>query len=1271
MLTAAVLTTGQAITAYAAQETNIIRQYTEGIWVKAGNDWQFKDGNGKTVTGWIKTSDGWYYVDPASAKLSTGWQTIDGKKYYFNTAADGTEGAMASGWRQLGGSWYFFSNKTDASEGSVQTGWKWIDGKCYYFDESVEMQGRMAAETIAPDGSKLDASGALLNADGTVKTQTAGSAAQESFSTLKASGAANTSARSSRSGGSSGSGSSSSSGSGNGSSGSASGGNGSNSDTSGSGNSNSGSSNNGSSNGDNNNGEVETYSLFEEDYADVEQAGNYGQWIPIVFDDGYTLDKVNVTVDGKNVNAALSKVTTDGSIAKLVVTDTEGPDKITVSLKSDSKKSETVSLGGSAGSDSIYTEANAAKGYLPQKVLMHGAVPVWDYHLSNLYDDGSERVHPDVTTYDLKEAVTEHKSYSPDTEIDENGVGRVEIMFNYNTDSEKSWFDGIKTEEIAVVDYDTKKDLVKNLVNVESAELSKNADVDHYGNKVGTITFNSGCANFRSNGRYYIRIKSNDNKSLLVPIQLVNETAPELVLRESAQSGKDLHFKVENMTVGASSPVESVKLTAPDGSSEYLTNISDYFMFGGSDFVIYNDKTNHFTKNGNYTVEISAAGFKKFSKTFAVNDASEASNISYEEDELDGYTKLNAVGFDAVTTASVSGGGSSSSGSSSDDTNMMSADILFDTDLLVNAYLLEAVGRSNTASEAVLDRYNDMTSEDIAFDNGNDEGRYDWEYYVDAVQDALTNGKVLSFAEYKKNGKLASGGSYAFKEVLQDGLLGKTQSFDQLQYEDYAKFSGTAEINEDSVSFSLEDTSKSDYLKAIGAIYFNGALTSMDAADWSVDETKGTLSISTAKLDIQNGKSYSFKIKAKNYQDQTVSITYSISIPDGLKLNAKSETFTADKTSKLGNAEFSVLDAEGKAYAKYLSEFRSGDSDYSNPGVVKLDGETLSVKGVYSASADALYYEINSDKDTIILHNVKASDEAHTLTLSLNGVELKAEFNMTAEEESEKPSTPDAGDEKELTVEKIEKDGTDYIVTFENLSGNELKKYIEKAALSVNGTDYAYSTFSAWLTYGEFGLTYVNPNGTKEYTGLKISISSSLFDSNNQAHVSIVSDGYSDLEFVMDNNGKLIDTTATKVSAVAADIEAEEEKLAASADKKSENAAASTDTEIKDKDAETGDNKSASDTANAETENAGDKADGSAADKGNTDSGNADNTDTDNLDSGINKDISTDSAVLDSNTSGSDDKSGESETTADEKRENDSGNNDETADAKTLGDLTE
>ena len=1259
MLTAAVLTTGQAITAYAAQETNIIRQYTEGIWVKAGNDWQFKDGSGKNVTGWIKTSDGWYYVNPASAKLSTGWQTIDGKKYYFNTAADGTEGAMATGWKQLGGNWYFFSNKTDASEGSIQTGWKWIDGKCYYLDEAAETMGRMAVAT-APDGSKLDASGALLNADGTVKTQTVGSSLQESFVTIKTSGAANTSARSTRSGGSSGSRSGSSSSSG----GSSSGSNGSNSNTS-----NGGNSNSGSSNGNNNKDNAETYSLFEEDHADVVQAGNYGYWIPIVLDDGYTLDNVNVTVDGKNVNAALSKVTTDGSIAKLAVTDTEGPDKITVSLKSDSKKSETVSLGGSAGSDSIYTEANAAKGYLPQKVLMHGAVPVWDYHLSNLYDDGSERVHPDVTTYDLKEAVTEHKSYAPDVEIDENGVGSVEIMFNYNTESEKSWFDGIKTEEIAVVDYDTKKDLVKNLVNVESADLRKTADVDHYGNKVGTITFNSGCANFRSNGRYYIRIKSNDNKSLLVPIQLVNETVPKLVLRESAQSGKNLHFSVENMTVGASSPVESVKLTAPDGSSEYLTNISDYFMFGGSDFVIYNDKTNHFKLNGNYTVEISAAGFKKFSKTFAVKDASEASNIYYEEDELDGYAKLNAVGFDAVTTASVSGGGSSSSGSSSDDTNVMSADILFDTDLLVNAYLLEAVGKSNTASEAVLDRYNDMTSEDIVFDNGSDEGRYDWEYYVDAVQDTLTNGKVLSFAEYKKNGKLASGGSYAFKEVLQDGLLGKTQSFDQLQYEDYAKFSGTADIQEDSVTFSLEDISKSDYLKAIGAIYFNGALTSMDASEWSIDETKGTLSISTAKLNIQNGKSYSFKIKAKNYQDQTVSITYSISIPNGLKLNAKSETFTADKTSKLGNAEFSVVDAEGKAYSKYLSEFRSGDSDYSNPGIVKLDGQLLSVKGVYSISADELYYEINSGKDTIILHNVKASDETHTLTLSLNGVELKAEFNMTAEEESEKPS-----DTKEIRVERIEKDWTgSYIVTFEKLSGTELKNYIENAALSVNGTDYVYMTSSSWLSDGQFGLSYDNSYGTKEYTGLKISISSDSFDSNGQAHVSIVSDGYSDFEFVMDNKGKLIDTAATEASAVAADIKTEEEKLAASADKKSENISINDkESEIKGKDTETGDNKSASDTANADTDNVGDKADSSATDKSNTGSDNVNNTDTDNVDSGINKDISKDSAALDSNAGNSDDNGNESEATVDKKQSgNDSENKVKTAETEASGDLTE
>ena len=1143
MLTAAMLSTGYAFTAYAAQETNIIRQYTDGMWVKSGSDWQFKDTGGKNITGWIKTRDGWYYIDPASEKLSTGWQTIDGKNYYFNTPADGSEGAMATGWKLLGGSWYFFSNKTDSSEGSIQTGWKWIDGRCYYFDESADALGRMASSTTAPDGSRLDASGALLDADGTIKAQTGGISSSDSFSSTPTS--VNISAKSSGGGNSSGSSNSSGGGSGSsGSGGSSDSGNSSSDNISGGSNSNA--SDDSASRGDNNkNDDIDNYSLFDEEYADIVSAGNFGFWIPIVFDAGYTVDNVNVSVDGKNVDAALSKVTSDGSIAKLAVIDTEGPDNITVSLRSDSTKSETISLGGDAGSAAIYTAANAAKDYLPQKVLMHGAVPVWDYQLPNLYDDGSERVRPDVTTYDLKESVTEHKSYAPDTIIDENGVGSVEIMFNYNTDSEKSWFDGIKTEEISVVDYSTKKDLVKNLVNVGSSELTKTADVEHYGNKVGTITFNSGCANFRSNGRYYIRIKSNDNKSLLVPIQLVNETAPVLVLKGSAQSGTSLYFAVENMTVGASSPVESVKLTKPDGSSEYLTNISDYFMYGGSDFVIYNDKTNHFTMNGNYTVEISAAGFKKFSKTFAVNNASNNSELLSDDDEPDGYAKLSAIGFDAVTTASVSGG-SSSSGSSSDDSNVMSADILFDTDLLVNAYLLHAIEKSNTASEAVLDRYNDMTAEDIVFDNGSSESRYDWDYYNDAVQTELTNGRMLSFAEYKKTGKLATGGSYAFKEVLQDGLLGKTQSFDQLQYEDYAKFSGTAEILDDNVTFTLEDTSKLDYLRAIDVIYFNGALTSMDSASWSIDETSGTLSISTAKLNIQAGKSYSFKLKAKNYQDQTVSFTYNMSMPDGLKLTAESETFTADNITKLGDAEFTVIDADGVAYSKYLSEFRSGDSDSSKAGIVKLDGELLSVKGVFSSAADALYYEISADKDTIILHNVKASDNAHTLSLSLTGVVLEIEFNMTVDSESETPPAPDTDDKKGISVKKVEKGYPEYTVIFDGLSDDELKSYIlslENAELSVNETSYTYNT-SSWLNSEEFGLAYDNSYGENELIGIKIYISSSSFDSNGLAYVSIVSadESYSDVEFIIDKKGNLKEAAVTE--AATAVIELEEVKNA-------------------------------------------------------------------------------------------------------------------------------
>lgn len=77
--------------------------------VKSG--WDRNGQNGKVC----------YYVE---GKLQTGWQRIDGKKYYFSPK----NGEMLTGKQKIGKAVYFFR-----TGGAQRTGWVKIKGKKYYF----------------------------------------------------------------------------------------------------------------------------------------------------------------------------------------------------------------------------------------------------------------------------------------------------------------------------------------------------------------------------------------------------------------------------------------------------------------------------------------------------------------------------------------------------------------------------------------------------------------------------------------------------------------------------------------------------------------------------------------------------------------------------------------------------------------------------------------------------------------------------------------------------------------------------------------------------------------------------------------------------------------------------------------------------------------------------------------------------------------------------------------------------------------------------------
>ena len=132
----------------------------------------------------------------------------------------------------------------------------------------------------------------------------------------------------------------------------------------------------------------------------------------------------------------------DGSIVKWEVSSLN-PAELTVTKAG---QSQTVTLSG----NSALAEPVVIEDTAPAYIIAHGPLAYWDYYLTNYDDDGNLRVEPAKTTFSLSDDVVSDVPafYSPDAELCEgDGFGEVKgeavIMFNYNTDAEKAWFDAI------------------------------------------------------------------------------------------------------------------------------------------------------------------------------------------------------------------------------------------------------------------------------------------------------------------------------------------------------------------------------------------------------------------------------------------------------------------------------------------------------------------------------------------------------------------------------------------------------------------------------------------------------------------------------------------------------------------------------------------------------------------------------------------------------------------------------------------------------------
>ena len=824
-------------------------------------------------------------------------------------------------------------------------------------------------------------------------------------------------------------------------------------------------------------GTVTANKIVDETQAKV-QTTDMGAWLPLVFANGYDMSKATVTVDGKDVTKALSKVTTDGTIAKLPLTGT--PKQVVVAADG---KTQTITLNGTDGAAAVYT----GKQYLPQRVLTHGAVAVWDYHLTNYDTDGNIRKEPKTTTFDLNKSANARAFYSPDAELKEGeGFGKVSgeviIKFNYNTAEEKAWFDGINTLQLA--GYSERLESLNN-----NLEFNTKVATNKYGD-YGQLTIELGQPNFFSNGRYYVRVKSTAGETVLVPIHVVNEKAPSMELTELPESGKNLHFNVKDMTYGITSPIESVTLTAPNGKTEKLTYIEDYYLFGDT-FVLYNDKENHISYKGNYKLTISSNGFQTFETKFNVREGEEAEKtVVYQ---------YAANDVDVVTHAT---GGSSSGGSSEDGggSNTMPANLVFDTDLLANALLLHKMERTTADVEKIVNywRY-DIAGRDSVFDKGATD-YYKYSSYITAVNTAQTgNASWLSYADYLNKVSESEDAKnpnrpYAVKAILEDGLLGETQ-----YNGDYGKLTAPDFMVGDAVEGQpvVLTTENKAYVGEIKGLYLNGDWRMLREDAYEIDKTAGTITIKAGVLKVGEN---TISIVATGYQKKAIAINNN-------KMKETDLTLSVDKAS-FKQGETATLTVEGS----------KGDFLKNLTGVALMK-EGKVVKNVLYKGAEgsaAAYYEIDKNaadgnvlKLTLTAQEVEAGDYTVSLTANYYEEPLTAEFKVTAKD-AETVTTP-AFDSYMLN----EADGY-YRVSFKGAADDELKAYLNSVeTVTVGSKEYTKQNFSSGnLEEDKFRVVASNPAyGFSEYD--KLDLAAVGVDTSNDVMVVIKAVGYEDVTFTI------------------------------------------------------------------------------------------------------------------------------------------------------------
>ena len=709
------------------------------------------------------------------------------------------------------------------------------------------------------------------------------------------------------------------------------------------------------------------------------------------------------------------------------------------------------------------------------------------------------RVLPSKTTFGTTAVRSEHPSYSEPLVLDEKGEGSVVVKFNYTSEADKAWFNNIASYDasssegaVQLVAYDQYKNTWNRNLNFTKGTA------EHNGSTVATLTIPFNQSNFTSNGRYYVRVTSTDSNDVkstaLASIHVQNYATPELKVKETPQSGVNLHFAVSNLVYGIVDPIEKVTLTDPTGATKTLEKIKDYYLISQDLFVLYNDVSatdgrNNLPYKGEYTLTIEANGFKKFSKSFTVAEGEQPA-------------KQTAITYDAISRAT----GSTSGGSSSDGSSggyAISTDFLFDSDLVANANVLDKLNKSTADSTAVLEywKYNASTLDSV-FNKG-DVKYFSGTDYTDYVS-TNRNGKLWkSYADFKSSHEASVFPPHATKAILEDGLLGDIQDSTVSGRLDYVV--PTVSGNQQGSDAVLTFENGKDYLGKISALYLNGDWRELGEEYYTIDGNAITL-----KKDLLHVGENALKIESAGYKPQTVKFAY----------NKVNETGLSLSVANTAAGEPVVITVEN-SNGDFLSHLKSV--------TLTSNGKDDAVYGKDVEGSDAVYYEIAEDNKSLTLHNVKPG--SYQLTLSAEYYEnLTAEFTMKKVDTPDTKTAPEISSYEQKSISDFY--GTQYPVYrfgFNGLKATDLKEYLNAVtSVKVNDTTLTKNTSSFSFDEKKFRLYSTgSENGGAVYDYDRLDLFASLFKQPGTYTITLTAPDYADVSYELTVSGSTNPTEPT------------------------------------------------------------------------------------------------------------------------------------------------